>query len=42
MTVKQLAEYLEVSPSTIQRDIRVMPSLREETASWPDACRWTP
>jgi len=41
-TVPQIARYLGVSISTIRRDIAAMPSLREESASWPDAARWTP
>lgn len=41
-TARQLARYLRASQSTIRRDLATMPSLREESASWPDAARWRP
>src|SRR5437016_1408443 len=37
-TVAEIARYLEVSPSTIRRDLAAMPSLREDD-HWPDAYR---
>jgi DNA-binding NarL/FixJ family response regulator len=41
-TARQLARYLGISESTVRRDVAAMPSLRQESASWPDAARWRP
>ncbi|HET9969824.1 MAG TPA: DeoR family transcriptional regulator [Streptosporangiaceae bacterium] len=42
--VRQIAEYLEVSVSTVRRDLRQMPlsaaAARRQLS--PDAARWTP
>lgn len=41
-SVAEIARALEVSVSTIRRDMAAMPSLREESMRCPDAARWTP